>query len=669
MKGNHISSEEMLTTPELYSTAVQLSELGLTEKAIQLCEQLVQQQDDPEGLLLLGTLYHRTGRYAEALQIFQRALAGDAHNPAIFFHLGNTYYALGQYARAIPCFRMAIQLQPGLAAAYINLGLTWVELDNRDEAASALKQAIQADPQNYAAHFYLGNMEYRSKNFSAALTYYQKAETLAPQSGDNNLTLQIANTYRELQQYSRAAACYENLLAREPANPVFLTRLGSTLAEWGKSDQALAYLQRSLAMDPDQPEAYFYLGNAWKDMGKPEAAIENYRHAIQLAPRFHQAYYNLAKVLTDSGNLEEAAGNFEKAAALHPELIDSWVNLAYVYQELGDVPRALHAVETGLQFAPEQVDLRWNRAMLRLLLGHYLQAWADYEYRWQKGNLQLPQFSQPRWQGEEIAGKTLLIHCEQGLGDTLQFVRYLPLVKSRVGKTILVCQPPLHRLLAGQNLADLVVRQGDELPEFDYYIPLLSLPGIFHTTVETIPSSPAYLTVNPAELARWEALVAGAPETLRVGIVWQGNPQHTRDRDRSCPLPVMAALTRCAGVQLFSLQKGAGEQELSGDPLRQSILNLGPHIGDFADTAGAIHGLDVVISVDTSVAHLAGALGKPVWILLPFAPDWRWLLKRTDSPWYPTARLFRQKTRGDWAEVITRVARELQTVQKNARAS
>jgi hypothetical protein len=296
--------------------------------------------------------------------------------------------------------------------------------------------------------------------------------------------------------------------------------------------------------------------------------------------------------------------------------------------------------------------------MAWLLLGDYERGWAEYEWRWRTGEMHLPSFAQPRWDGAPLGGRTVLLYAEQGLGDALQFVRYAPLVRQRGGRVIVACRAPLLRLLAGCAGIDRLADQAGDLPAFDVYAPLLSLPHLLGTTLATVPAAVPYLHADPALVERWRGELAAGP-AFRVGIGWQGSPLHPADRRRSVPVSFFRPLAAVPGVRLYSLQKGTGAEQLGGPHGRFPAEDLSPRLADFADTAAVMKNLDLVITVDTALAHLAGALGLPVWVALPFAPDWRWLTGRDDSPWYPTARLFRQPRAGAWAEVFGALAAEL----------
>jgi len=349
--------------------------------------------------------------------------------------------------------------------------------------------------------------------------------------------------------------------------------------------------------------------------------------------------------------VEEAEGLHRRAIAIKPDFADAHYNLGVALHGQGRFDEALASYDEAARLNPEFVDARWNRAFLWLTMGRFAEGWREHEWRWRRKHQPPRSFPQPLWKGEPIAGRTILLHNEQGVGDTLQFVRYAPLVAAQGARVLVQVQRPLARLVRASLDGGIeVLAEGDLLPPFDLHAPLLSLPLAFATTLETVPARIPYLKADAAAAARWRSRIGPLPG-LKIGLVWAGNAQHKNDRNRSIALERLMPLVDEVKARWFSLQVG----ERAGDLARVAsgrINNLADRFTDFAETAAAIDNLDLVISVDTAVAHLAGALGKPAWVLLPAVPDWRWLLVRSDNPWYPTARLFRQPARGDWDSVM-----------------
>jgi Flp pilus assembly protein TadD len=428
--------------------------------------------------------------------------------------------------------------------------------------------------------------------------------------------------------------------------------LGVSLLQLGRRREAAFQFRKALDMTPVFPDASLALGHCLHVLGKYEEALSVYDQVLTTSPLFFAAWNNRGTTLLEMCCYSEAAASYSRALDLAPTLHDARVAMATCYQALGRNDEALSACEEVLSVALEHAEAHWNRSLLLLLKGDYREGWREYEWRWRKRNFTSPlrDFPQPLWLGENAAGKTILIHAEQGFGDTLQFCRYVPLVAARGMKVVFECHPPLAELMKSLTGDIEVIPMGRPLPGCDLHIPLMSLPRIFATTVETVPRSIPYLAPTGDRLPYWDS-----PKTegwrIKAGLCWAGKAYP--DPRRSCPVDQLAPLAEMDGVSWYSLQPAWREA------LPLPMTDLTGNIRDFGDTAALISRLDLVITVDTAVAHLAGALGKPTWVILPHAPDWRWMLKRQDSPWYPTMRLFRQTSPGHWQDVIKRVALSL----------
>ena len=393
---------------------------------------------------------------------------------------------------------------------------------------------------------------------------------------------------------------------------------------------------------------------------------------VRLRPDLPEGHYNLGSVLKDTGDFEQAVAYLRESLRLQPHHAESWNNLALAYKTRGQFDTAITYFSQALHLKEDLAEAHWNRSFVYLLQGRFAPGWQDFEWRFQLPKWQLAYpFRQPlpRWDGTRDPRRRILVHDEQGLGDTLQFVRYLPLVKARCNTVILETRRELIGLLQQVEGVDAMVERPSSDTPFtaaDCHIPLLSLPMIFGTRPETIPATVPYIRPDPQKETAWKDRLS-LPGT-NVGIVWAGRPEHQNDRNRSCRLEHFAGLARIPGVRLIGLQKGPAASQADAASCRPWVLSLGGELNDFADTAAVISHLDLVISVDTAVVHLAGAMAKPVWVLLPFVPDWRWMLNREDSPWYPTMRLFRQHCPGDWPDVFNRLEAALHSMQTTNRS-
>ena len=426
------------------------------------------------------------------------------------------------------------------------------------------------------------------------------------------------------------------------------------LKDQGKPDEAVASCRRALELNPDLTKAHYNLGNALKDQGNLDEAVACYRRALELKPDFADAHTNLGHALQDQGKLDEAVACCRRALELKPDFAEAHNNLGVVLRNQGKLDEAVACCRRALAVNPDYADAHTNLAMASLLVGDWQRGWAKYEWRLQTKNFIPRHFPQPSWKGEPLTGRTILLYAEQGLGDTIQFVRYAAVVKGQGAAVVVECQKPLAGLLEGCPGVERLIVPGDDLPAFDFHAPLLSIPGILKTTLETIPANIPYLFPRPLLLERWRERLTGL-DGFRIGIAWQGNPAYSGDRFRSIPLRFFTPLAEIPGVRLVSLQKARAASNWLELRDLFPVTELGSRLQDFIDTAAVMKNLDLVVTADTAPAHLAGALGVPVWVALSSAVDWRWLLDRSDSPWYPTMRLFRQKEPGNWQSVFEEI--------------
>jgi len=462
-----------------------------------------------------------------------------------------------------------------------------------------------------------------------------------------------------------AAQWYQRAIAVEPANVDAHNNLGVLMQQTGQLERATIHYRAALQLNAHNPRVHGNLGAIFQQLGQFETAIAHYQTAIQLDPNLAAAHTNLGHALKELGQMERAITHYATARQLMPTNPEAYRDLGDALQEQGRFSEALTIYDRALAFAPNHGELQGSRIRTLLLAGNLTEGFPAYNH-WRLHIAARPRpFLQPVWDDTPIPNQTVLLYAEagSGLGDSIQFVRYAALVADRGARVMVECQAPLVPLFRAIAAVDQVIPAGDPLPPFDKHASLLSLPAILGTSLDTIPAPIPYLTAPPPTAAQQLPRDLADPTALRVGLAWGGNPRHSHDRDRSCPLSEFLAFLTCPNVRFYSLQKGSHWAELNQVPAIANgtlpLTDLSPQLDDMAITATLISQLDLVITVDTAIAHLAGALGKPVWILLPFAPDWRWLLHRTDSPWYPTARLFRQPRRRDWATVCHQVSAAL----------
>jgi tetratricopeptide (TPR) repeat protein len=539
------------------------------------------------------------------------------------------------------------------------------------QAEEVYRQILRREPRNGRVWFVLGHLCQDQGRLAEAIACYRQAVEIEPREAMGHQHLGDA-----LLQHGRPAeaeAAYHRCLQLRPSHLQPLVNRGFALGELDRLDEARACYEQALKIDPTVAEVHHNLGNVLREQGRHDEALARYDEALRLRPDYAKAHVNKGVALVARGAIDRALECFRRGVELQPDFAEAHNSLGTALSASGNLDGALEAYEKALSLKPDYPDAYWNRALVWLLRGDYERGWRDYEWRWKCPRpFPLPVFRQPRWDGSPLEGRTILLYAEQGLGDTLHFVRYAALVKARGGRVIVQCQKALIPLLSRTPGIDYLTAWGEAAPPFDVYFPLMSLPHLLGTTLETIPADNPYLFADAERVAHWRRELAPIPG-FRVGIVWQGSVRHPWDRHRSIPLEQFAPLAAVPGVRLVSLQKGPGSEQVEALAGRFPVACLGDQVdqaaGGFMDTAAILHNLDLLIAVDTAVAHLAGGLGLPVWLAIHFTPDWRWGLGREDNPWYPTARLFRQPAPGDWAPVLARMAEELRPLAaRRARA-
>lgn len=459
---------------------------------------------------------------------------------------------------------------------------------------------------------------------------------------------------------AEAERAYRQILDSEPDNADALQLLGVIANQAGQPAAAADLIRRALAVNPDHADAHCNLGVALLELGDQRGADAAFHRALAIEPAIPEALNNLGNIARQQGRLEEAEENYRRALQAAPGLAETHSNLGVVLHIMGRFVEAEAGFRQALAIDPDNAEAHTNLAATLLQTGRLKEGWAENEWRWRKKNFSSParNFIQPRWDGSPLDGKTVLLHAEQGFGDTILFIRYAPLCAKRGGRVVVECQPQLKKLLAGASGIDELAAQGEPLPRFDVHLPMASLPLVFGTTLDSIPSGSNNIRADPALCEKWQGRL---PEMTgcSIGLVWQGNKAQKKDRTRSLPLALLAPLLEVPFTSFVSLQKGDGEEQISMCGLGPRLVNPASGIGDFADTAAIIELLDMVICVDTAAAHLAAALGKPTWVLLEHVPDWRYMQDGDTSPWSPSMRLFRQTRPGDWKGVVSEVKRAL----------
>ena len=557
---------------------------------------------------------HQSGQLQQAEQICQQILDIDPQNAEVFNLFGLIACQAEKYEIAVDLINHALDISPNQPLFLNNLGLALKEQGKIEEAIEVYSQALDIQPESVGIHNNLGVALYKQGKCDKAIETYQRVIQIQPDF----------------------AEAYNNL--------------GMVLKKKGELDAAVQVHHQALRIQPDFAEAHRNLGDILQKQGKYDKAVEAYQRAIQIQPNYAAAYNNLGIAWQKQGKLEQAIQIYHKTLVIRPNYPQAYNNLANTLKEQGKLQGAVQAYHKAIEINPSYIDAHKNLGIVLLLQGDFQRGWQEYEWRLKSDDLCIANRAQTRWDGSSLSGKTILLYAEQGFGDTIQFIRYVHLLVEYDTEIIVECQPELLQLFKNIGAIKKTIVVGESSPKFDVNASLLSLPRILGTDLNSIPVKSPYLYTKSGSHTDLEMC-----SEYKVGIVWAGNLKHPNDNNRSVELQQFSVLFDVEACQFFSLQVGKRRDDIIRYHYSNTIIDLGGDFSNFSDTAAAILELDLVISVDTAVAHLAGALGKPIWVLLPFMPDWRWLLEREDTPWYPTMRLFRQTDTRDWAGVLQKV--------------
>jgi len=591
-----------------------------------LCRRVLREKPDcVDALHLLGKTLTRAGRPENAIPFLTRAASQSGDHFQLHLDLAQACVQAQQLDSAMTAYRRCTELAPDVAQPHAQLGMLLTQSGKHADAAASLARAVELAPESAEFAFHLG----------VALGNCGEAD--------------------------RAIAANQRAIELNPQMPEPYANLGVLLRSIGKREAALAAYGRALDLNPNCAEVHCNLGVALAEVDRMDEAIQCYQRALTINPEFVNALYNLANARRKADEHEQAIEIYRRAIDLKPDFVQAFSNMAMSFNDLGEDHLALRAYDRAVELRPDWAEARWNRSLTHLLLGNFERGWAEFDCRNQIDPPSSREFPGKRWDGESLAGKTILFNYEMGLGDSINFVRYVPMVAPEAARVILEVQAPLRELFESIPGVDEVVCLQRDQPflKYDVHCSLMRLPQLFQSDPTTMPRTVPYLRPSEARLIKWRRELGPRSNNLRVGLVWAGSPEHQNDRHRSIPLASLASLATVPGIDFFSLQRGPAAAQAIDPPPGMHLTNTAADFENMADTAAVIEQLDLVISVDTSVAHLAGALGKPVWVLLAYVPDWRWMLGRSDTPWYPQMRLFRQPKRGDWATAIDRITERL----------
>jgi tetratricopeptide (TPR) repeat protein len=612
------------------------------------------------ALTNLGNALTTLRRFDEALSACERSVILQPESHDAFNNLGNVLRELGRPEEALTAYDRALALKPDFSVVLNNKGNLLRNLGRLDEALAVLDQAIVFQGGYVEARNEKANVLAEMKQGDAALAAYDQALALNPEFAE--AWSNKAVVLQRLKRLDEALAAGERAIALRPDYADALYNTANVLADLKRFDEALSLFDRVIALRPDYGDAYNNRGAALQELKRWDEALADLEKARALSPGLAAVHGNRGNVLRAMGQLDDALAAYRQGVALDPNYLDALNNIGIVLSEMGRAEEALAALDLAIAANPEFPDSRWNKSLLCILTQRYTEGWRLYEWRWRQREWvfgEMP-FLEPHWlERANLAGKSLLIRAEQGLGDTLQMLRYMPLLAERGIRVILAVQKPLGDIARRVRGVSQVVVEGEAIPPHDFNCMIMSLPLGFETTVETIPADVPYLSISQDIRDKWAERL-GPKTRPRVGLVWSGSTVHKNDGNRSIPLKtVLPLLDANPAVEFFSLQLEYREADQALMAADGRIRSSHTELKSLMDTGGLIEQMDLVISVDTSVAHLAGALGKPLWLLLPWIPDYRWHLEDEHTPWYPTARLFRQPQVNDWPGVVRRLGEEI----------
>lgn len=670
------------------NTALKYHKSGQLPEAEIIYKQII--EEDPENtsaLNLFGILLFQHKRYDEAISYVEKAVEIKPL-PYFYINLGNINVGKGDIDKAMDFYEKAIDLneEEEDADPWFGLGVCYKNKKELDKAIECYEKAISINPSFYSAHVNIGNIFKQKNDLDKAIEYYKKA--ILFKQNDPDIYNSLGLVYLDRYEIEEAIYCFEKAIKIKPNFEKAYINLGNIYKTKGDIKQSIKYLNLAMETNPDNYEAYVSLGNlmiyinktkeaincfqealqlrpndpaillnvgnALRESGDVEGSLTYYQQAMELMPEQAEVYLNLGNAYSDLFDFEKASEYFNKALELKPDFVEAYLNLGSMLKEKNEIEGALDCFKKAYDIKPGYAETHLNLATSYLLMKDFTNGFKHYEWRDKVKDIRHPKFPEskkPKWDGSSLENKTILVYHEQGLGDTLQFVRYLQQLVSMGGKVLFKSPSGMEELLKNNDLNVEIIDSyvSDDQIECDCYACLLSLPYLLNSTYEDIPLADGYLKADAEKVKAYKEKYFDNDQ-FKVGIKWQGNPQGIKNRKIS--LQLLLKLAEISNVKLYSLQKGPGIEELKKVPNSIEIVDLGSTFKDFSDTAAAIKNLDLLICNDTSLTHLAGALGKQTWTLLPFSPEWRWFLESETTPWYNSVKLFRQKEMNNWEEVV-----------------
>ncbi|NTW52426.1 MAG: tetratricopeptide repeat protein [Chlorobiaceae bacterium] len=628
---------------------------GLLSQAQALYKELLEiNPNHADALHLLGVIAFQGKNHRKAVDLIGNAIAINPHNAAFYSNRGLAFIELKRFNDAVADFDKAITIKPDYHEAHFNRGNALLALGQLSEAVASYEKAIAIKGDYHEAFYNRGLLFQRLNRPDAALSSFDAVISFKPDHHEAHYNRGMA--LDKMKEHAAAVESFDRAININPGHFEAYANRGIALTGMKALMAALESFDNSIAIKADVAEVYYNRGVVLQELGKLDAAMASYDKAIAINPCYQEAYINRGNAFLELKQFDNAFANYDKAIGLKPDDHEAHSSLGVALMELRRFEAALASFDKALALKPDDPDICWNKSLALLACGNFKSGFELYECRWKRDKFTSPvrNFTPPLWLGNQsLEGKTILIHSEQGLGDTIQFCRYIPMVANLGARVIFEVERPLIGLLEELDGLSCLVEKGSVLPEFDCHCPLMSLPLAFKTESNTIPCSRRYLKSRPDKLAYWENRL-GKKSTPLIGVAWNGNATHLNDRNRSIPLSLMIQHLP-VGFKYVSLQKEVRQTDKTTLESSADILHFGDELSDFTDTAALCGLMDMVISIDSSVAHLSGALGVPTWLLLPFSPDWRWMFDRSDSIWYPTLRLFRQQKPDDWVGALEKL--------------
>ena len=660
------SAKIRLTIPQATDRAVNFQHGGQLADAEIIYDDILKVEPDHfDSTNNLGVIRYRQGRLAEALPLLEKAIKLDPNSADALSNYGVVVRALGRWPEALDAFDRALKLRADFAEAHFNRGGVLIDLGRLEEALEAFNRAMLARRGYVDALLGRGIALTMLKRFSDALVAFDRVLAIDPNQAEA-LTRRAGSLF-ELHRNKEALASCDRAIAINPGNAIAHYNRGVVLSELGRVAEAAVSYQHAIAILPDYVDALFNLAGMLELLRRSDEALAAIDRCLALTPSHYRAWNNRGNILQKLGRYADAMASYDRVFTINPDYGEAHYNKGNALLELARIPEASEYYQKAVALNTVHPDIRFNEGLARLLLGDLRHGFKRYEGRFQKTEQapEIRKFKQRRWTGFDIAGKRILLHDEQGLGDAIHFARYVPLVAQRGAEVILEVQAPLKALLASAKGVSRIYERGQRLPAFDVHQYLLSLGAVFETELDSVPAEVPYIAAPADRIEKWRQRLP-AKQGLRVGVVWSGNPAFAGDAGRSIGLLRLAPLLSVPGVQFVGLHRELRSEDAALLQRFPELIHFGAELADLADTAALVGELDLVVGSDTAVIHLAGALAKPVWLLTKFSPDWRWLLDREDNPWYPTAKLYRQPRLGDWDSVVQRVRQDLAEWSKEA---